>query len=168
MAVRIMNYDGASYSYENSTYIDKFVLFCYSVHRYRWRSSWMIKHQKDPDGYGPDDIIARLKRYIDSGRNGVDYTFLYRDKNEEFFSKYIITEDDRIKILGKLTADDYDGWEPSDNPDFPKDIVHIFHYIDFFIPRGIEDAVSERVRLYIKFTWSKYQNSVLLIISFHD
>ena len=128
----------------------------------------MRKYETDPDGYGPDDVIARLKRYLESGTNGIDYTFLYRDKNEEFFSKYIITENDRINILKKLTLDDYDGWELSDNTSFPKDVVHIFHYIGFFIPRGIEDAASERVRLYIKFTWSKYQNNILLIISFHD
>ena len=67
----------------------------------------MDKCEKDPDGYGPDDIVAKLRRYIDSGRNGIDYTFLYRDKNEEFFSKYIITENDRIDILRKLTTDNY-------------------------------------------------------------
>ena len=128
----------------------------------------MDKCEKDPDGYGPDDIVAKLRRYIDSGRNGIDYTFLYRDKNEEFFSKYIITENDRIDILRKLTTDNYSGWEYSDNPNFPRDIVHVFKYAASFIPRGIEDAPSEMVRLYIKITWSKYQNNILLIISFHD
>lgn len=128
----------------------------------------MDKCEKDPDGYGPDDIVAKLRRYIDSGRNGIDYTFLYRDKNEEFFSKYIITENDRIDILRKLTIDNYSGWEYSDNPNFPRDIVHVFKYAASFIPMGIEDAPSEMVRLYIKITWSKYQNNILLIISFHD
>ncbi|WP_022777592.1 hypothetical protein [Butyrivibrio sp. AE3009] len=49
----------------------------------------MDKCEKDPDGYGPDDIVAKLRRYIDSGRNGIDYTFLYRDKNEEFFQSIL-------------------------------------------------------------------------------
>ncbi len=124
--------------------------------------------ENDPNGYSPDDVIARLKRYIDSGINGINYTFLYRDKNEDFFSKYIITESDRINILRELTTDDYDGWELSDNPRFPKDIVYFFHCVRAFIPRGIEDAPSVNVRLYIKFTWSVYQNNILLIISFHD
>lgn len=128
----------------------------------------MGKCENDPNGYSPDDIIERLRRYIDSGRNGIDYTFLYRDKNEEFFSKYIIAEKDRIDILLELTTDDFIGWELSDNPNFPKDVVYIFHHTKAFIPRGIEDAPCENVRLYIKFTWTKYQNNILLIISFHD
>ncbi len=128
----------------------------------------MKKNETDPDGYSPNDVIARLKRYLDSGCSGIDYTFLYRDKNENFFSKYLITESDRVKILKELTTDDYDGWEFSDNPEFPKDIVHVFRCIRAFVPRGIENAASENIGLYIKFTWTKYENNMLLIISFHD
>lgn len=128
----------------------------------------MKSFDTDPNGYGPDDIVDRLHRCIDSGVYGIDYTIIARPKNEDFFSKFIITEKERIAILRNLTIDNYDGWEISDNEDFPKDVIHFFHYSDSFIPRGIEDGASQTIRLYIKLTWSRQMENVLIIISFHD
>ncbi|MCR5511018.1 MAG: hypothetical protein K6F54_08735 [Lachnospiraceae bacterium] len=121
----------------------------------------------DPDGYGPSEIISRLCRCIESGVYGLDYTILPREENEEFFEKYLINEQDRIDIIKKLSVDNYDGWDYSDNPKHPKDIVHFFHYRTMLIPRGEEDAEQQSVRLYIKITWTK-PGAVLVVISFHD
>ncbi len=127
----------------------------------------MKSKTRDPDGYSPNDIIDRLHRFIDSGIYGLDYTIEARDKNEEFFEKYCITPDERIDILRKLTISNHDGWELSDNPKYPKDVVHFFHYSTQLFPRGIEDAELKNVKLYIKLTWAKTGN-ILIVISFHD
>ena len=121
----------------------------------------------DPDGYGPEDIVARLKRCIDTGIYGIDYTISSRDKNEELFEKYVITENDRIDVLRKLTVNDYEGWERSDNPDYPQDIVHFFHYKLLLFLRGVEEADKRTVNLYIKLSWTKPEG-LLVIISFHE
>ena len=121
----------------------------------------------DPDGYSPKDIIERLHRCIDSGVYGLDYTILSRDKNDEFYSKYIITEQNRIKILRDLSLENHDGWEISDNQQYPNDVIHFFHYTATLFPRGIEEAPAQKVKLYIKLTWTK-SGTVLIVISFHD
>ncbi len=121
----------------------------------------------DPDGYSPNDIIERLKRCIDSGVYGLDYTILARDKNEDFFDRYCITEADRINVLKSLAVENHNGWDYSDNNRYPDDIVHFFRYPVKLIPRGIEDAEEQTVVLYIKMTWTK-QSRMLIVISFHD
>lgn len=57
---------------------------------------------------------------------------------------------------------------PDPNGYCPKDIVYFFFYPASLIPRGIENAPSEKCELYIKLTWPEEQNNFLLIISFHD
>ena len=121
----------------------------------------------DPDGYSPNDIIDRLHRCIDSGIYGLDYTISARDKNEAFYEQYCITEEERKKILRNLTVENHDGWELSNDSDFPKDVIHFFHYSTKLFPRGIEEAVLQDVKLYIKLTWTK-EGNILIIISFHD
>ncbi len=127
----------------------------------------MARMSADPDGYNPNDIIQRLKRLLESGKSGIDYTIIPRDKNESLIETYVISEQDRIDILKRLTVNEYDGWEYGNNTDFPKDIIHFFHYETSLIPRGIEDAKSKRIKLYIKLTWTKPSN-VLIVISFHE
>lgn len=127
----------------------------------------MGTHSTDPDGYSPGDIISRLQQCIETGTYGLDYTILPREENEKFFEKYLISEHDRINILRKLNVYDYAGWDYSDNPEHPKDIVHFFHYTSKLIPRGEPDAELRSVKLYIKITWTK-PGAVLIIISFHD
>lgn len=121
----------------------------------------------DPDGYSPNDIVDRLHRCIDSGVYGLDYTILPRDKNEEFYQHYVITQDERIAILRQLSPITHDGWELSNDPNHPKDIVHFFHYSAQLFPRGVEQAPLQNVHLYIKLTWTKSGNC-LIVISFHD
>lgn len=123
--------------------------------------------EKDPDGYAPSDIIQRLYNCLDLGRPGLDYTFLCRPENDFFYEHYIINDSDRINILRKLTVENYDGWDYSNNSDFPNDIVHIFHTTASLLPRGQEDACEETVKLYIKITWTKPQ-TIMIVISFHD
>ena len=122
---------------------------------------------KDPNGYSPGDIIARLKRCIDSGIEGIDYTFKQRDKNEELFRKYNITTKKRREILYSLTEDDYVRWDYSNNASF-NEVVYFFEKTVQLIPRFIEDAKEVRVELYIKLTWNDETNGVLVVISFHE
>ena len=122
---------------------------------------------KDPDGYGPSDIVSRLHRSIENGIYGIDYTIIPRDKNELLIENYVIDEAYRITVLRDLTIQDYDGWELSNQALYPNDVVHLFHRNVSLIPRGIEDATPCSVSLYIKMTWTK-QGGLLIIISFHD
>lgn len=46
--------------------------------------------------------------------------------------------------------------------------MYFLNYNCSLIPRGIEDAESVSVDIYIKLTWAKHLNGVLWIISFHD
>ena len=124
-------------------------------------------HLPDPKGYGPDGVVERLKRCIETGIYGIDYTIIPRPKNEELLEKYVLNEDGRNNILKSLTTNDYEGWEYSDNVEYKKDVVHIFHREVQLIPRGIEEAKACRVKLYIKLTWTS-QDGILIIISFHD
>ena len=81
--------------------------------------------------YKPENIIARLRQTVNTGRFGIDYTICRRDKNNLLREKYII-DDSKIKnILINLSVDDYISSEPSDNEEFPDDIVHKF--ISFLI-----------------------------------
>ena len=81
--------------------------------------------------------------------------------------EYIITEKERINILRGLTLSNYDGWDYSDNSQYPNDIVYLFNKRVSLIPRGKEDADKQFVKLYIKITWQK-PVGVLVVISFHD
>ena len=127
----------------------------------------MRSSSTDPDGYRPEDVVARLIRCLESGIYGYDYTIIARDINEELLEKYVLTENDRLDILKKLTINDYDGWKKSDNPEYRDDIIHFFHHKVALFPRGIEDAETQDVNLYIKLTWTK-PGSVLIVISFHE
>ncbi len=127
----------------------------------------MKQKTRDPDGYSPNDIIERLHRCIDSGVYGQDQIISARDKNEEFYQNYLITERERIEVLRNLSISDHDGWDFSDDPFHPEDIVHFFHYSMQLFPRGIEEAPLQRVNLYIKLTWTKTGN-ILIVISFHN
>ena len=60
----------------------------------------------DPDGYGPDETVQRLHRFLDSGLYGIDYTIICRDKNEDLIRTYVMSEHDRINILKKLTVEE--------------------------------------------------------------
>ncbi len=122
---------------------------------------------KDPDGYEPDDIIARLHDCINNGKPGLDYSISPRPENEMLLQEYIITEKERINILRGLTLSNYDGWDYSDNSQYPNDIVYLFNKRVSLIPRGKEDADKQFVKLYIKITWQK-PVGVLVVISFHD
>ncbi len=121
----------------------------------------------DPDGYRPSDVVSRLRRCIKQGCYGIDYTIIPRDKNEALLERYIMTEEDRIGVLLQLTVEEYDGWDMSDNPDFPNDLVYLFHHEIELMQRGEEDSQSRIVKLYIKVTWTKPEG-VLIIISFHE
>ena len=46
-------------------------------------------------------------------------------------------------------------------------MVHFFSFNTKLFPRGIEEADLVSVELYIKLTWTKAGN-MLIVISFHD
>ena len=118
--------------------------------------------------YKPENIIARLRQTVNTGRFGIDYTICRRDKNNLLREKYII-DDSKIKnILINLSVDDYISSEPSDNEEFPDDIVHKFISNVRLLNRYSTDIEPVNVRLYIKFTWSISQNKRMIIISFHE
>lgn len=118
--------------------------------------------------YKPENIIARLRQTVNTGRFGIDYTICCRDKNKLLRENYII-DDNKIKtILLNLTVDDYISSEPSDNENFPDDIVHKFISNVKLIQKYSTDIEPVDVKLYIKFTWSVSMNKKMIIISFHE
>lgn len=122
---------------------------------------------KDPNGYGPGEIVARLQRCICSGVEGIDYTFIPRDKNEALFRQYNIDSKKRRDIVSSLTVDDFVKWDYSNNTSF-NGIVYIFEKKVKLFPRYIEDAKETDVELYIKLSWNDETNGILVIISFHE
>ena len=127
----------------------------------------MNETSKDPNGYSPGDVIARLQRCMNSGIEGLDYTFKQRDKNEKLFREYNITTKKRREIVASLTEEDFIKWEYSDNESF-HGIVYFFEKTVELIPRYVEDAKETRVELYIKLSWTDEMSGVLVIISFHE
>ena len=121
----------------------------------------------DPDGYSPSDTIARLHRTIDSGKYGIDFTIDPRPKNEKLLQQFILSNDDRIKILRSLSVANYDGWEMSTNTSYPNDIIHFFHCDANLMRKFVEDAPTETIKLYIKLTWAK-PDCLLFVISLHE
>lgn len=118
--------------------------------------------------FKPENILNKLRQTINNGKYGRDYTVIARDKNNLIREKYFL-DDAKIKtILLELTADDYVASEPSDNDEFPNDIVHKFIREVKLLKRYSEDLVPESVKLYIKFTWSASLNGKMIIISFHE
>lgn len=118
--------------------------------------------------YKPENIIERLRHTINTGKYGKDYAIIPRDKNNSLREKYLI-DDSKVKaILLDLNPDDYIESGYSDNDDFINDIVHIFGKEVQLIPRNSEKIDYEKVKLYIKFTWTDSGNGkYLIIISFH-
>lgn len=104
--------------------------------------------------------IEEVKKAIREGR----YQVSSRDKNEELFLNYIITEKERKEILLGLCVEDFCKAEPNDHPGYPDEIVYIFGKDVELMPRFGGDIKT--VSLYIKF--NKLDNSYVIVISFHE
>ena len=118
----------------------------------------------------PEKIVEKLRQTINTGKFGIDYTIIPRDKNNSLREKYII-DDYKIKeILLDLTVDDYIKTELSTNKGFPDDIVHFFKKDVCLILRFFDNNIEQqKVKLYIKFTWTKtIKKGNLIFISFHE
>jgi len=116
----------------------------------------------------PEDIVERLRHTIRYGKPGKDYTVVPREKNKKFREEYLIDDKKVDEILLSLSESDYFGSEESVNEKHGEDTVHIFEKTVSLIPRYYEKIERKNVRLYIKFTWSEYENKMLIIISLHE
>lgn len=92
------------------------------------------------------------------------YQVSARDKNEQLFVKYNITEQLREEILLDLQIDDFCEAVHNEHPKFSHEILYVFGKDVYLLPRfgGKERTVS----LYIKF--NKLENLYCIVISFHE
>ncbi|MDD7281486.1 MAG: hypothetical protein PUH10_05800 [Erysipelotrichaceae bacterium] len=114
----------------------------------------MDKNKNEVECYLRDVKQAiREKRYLVSSR----------DKNEQLFVDYNITEKMREEILLDLQVDDFCEAINNEHPKFSHEILYIFGKDVRLLPRfGTEE---ETVSLYIKF--NKLENLYCIVISFH-
>lgn len=104
--------------------------------------------------------IEEVKKAIREGR----YKVSPREKNEELFLDYIISETEREEILLGLCVEDFCEAKQNDHPGYPEEIVYIFGKDVELMPRFGGDIKT--VSLYIKF--NKLDNMYVIVISFHE
>ena len=104
--------------------------------------------------------IEEVKKAIREGR----YQVSSRDKNEELFLEYIISETERERILLGLCVEDFCEAVPNDHPAYSEEILYVFGKEVELMPRFGGDI--ETVPLYIKF--NKLDNRYVIVISFHE
>ena len=104
--------------------------------------------------------IEEVKKAIREGR----YQVSSRDKNEELFLEYIISETEREQILLGLCAEDFCEAEPNDHPAYSEEILYVFGKEVELMPRF--GGHIKTVSLYIKF--NKLDNSYVIVVSFHE
>lgn len=124
-------------------------------------------NSRDPDGYTPEDVIERIIRTVNEGTYGIDYTVRPGDKEQKLRDDYIVDDKKIADILCSLDTKDWIEYQMSTEKGHEKDIVHFFAKDCNLMPRLIEEAEEEIVKLYIKVTWAKPINR-LFIISFHE
>lgn len=92
------------------------------------------------------------------------YQVSARDKNEQLFVKYNITEQLREEILLDLQIDDFCEAVHNEHPKFSHETLYVFGKDVYLLPRfgGKERTVS----LYIKF--NKLEKLYCIVISFHE
>lgn len=117
--------------------------------------------------YNSETIIRRIKRTIQNGEFGIDYTISKRDKNEYLKQDYNINDEKIIQILMDLEPENFIKAEKSNNSRHPDDIIFVFKKKVLLMPRWIEHAEYCNVMIYIKITWPEGQDS-MFIISFHE
>ena len=104
--------------------------------------------------------LADVKQAVKDKR----YTVSQRDKNEQLFIDYNITEQMREDILLSLQVEDFCEAVNNEHPRFAHEILYVFGKDVSLLPRfgGAERIVS----LYIKF--NKLDNLYCIVISFHE
>ncbi len=113
--------------------------------------------------YKPEDVLSRLRQSITKGT----FTIIPRCSFIDIVETYLIDESKIKYILLNLSKEDYIGSEDSYNMNYQDDVVHIFEKDVEAIRKYSDTIESEKIRLYIKFTWSKSADGNLIIISFH-
>lgn len=116
---------------------------------------------------GADLIIQRLRDTIKKGVFGIDYTVIPREKNRRLRREYVISDDDIIDILSRLTSTDFVKTEPSTNEKHLNDTIAVFKKTEMLQPKWAEEAERISVSIYIKITWPVDEPG-MLIISFHE
>lgn len=124
----------------------------------------MLNMEKE---HNTENVIKRIKRTIQNGRFGTDYTIAKRDKNENLKQDYNLNDKKIIQILMDLEPENFIKTEKSNNSRHPDDIIFVFKKKVLLMPRWIENAEYCHVIIYIKITWPKGKDS-MFIISFHE
>ncbi len=97
---------------------------------------------------------------IDAGK----YQIAPRSKNRELLTDYIISEEEELNIIKKLTPMDFSNAVPNDHRGREDEILYIFGKdIDLLERFGDQE---KNVSLYIKF--NKISDQYLFVISFHE
>ncbi len=103
-------------------------------------------------------FLSSIKPYLKTG----EFNVRPSPKNKEFDKKYNLKHEQKAKILCSLCADDCVRIAPNDNPRYEDNELFVFQ-------KNVELEVygeQSQAKLYIKMYLT--QNSVILVISFHE
>ena len=110
-----------------------------------------------------EDQYANAKEFLEKCRPYLktkECTFMLSEKNIEFDRCTRLTNEDKIKIIEKLTADDCVKIEKNNNPNYPDAMVYVFI---------VEVELDDVVKLYIKMYLVEEKNyAIVIVISFHN
>ena len=109
-----------------------------------------------------DKYLEEVKAAINAGRYRVEMNDNRQD-NQDLFFDYIISEEERKRILLSLEATDFSEIRHNTHKGYEHERLYVFGK-DVKLLRRFS-SVEERVSLYIKF--NKLESRYVIVISFH-
>lgn len=110
-----------------------------------------------------EDQYANAKEFLEKCRPYLktkECTFMSSAKNTEFNRRARLKDEDKIRIIEKLTADDCVKIEKNNNSNYPDAMVYVFI---------VEVELDDVVKLYIKMYLLEEKNcAIVIVISFHN
>ena len=109
-----------------------------------------------------EEFLAKIRPLLKTN----DVTIAQSFKNKEFDREYNLTNEEKIKLLESLTADDCTSIAPNDNPRYPESEVYFFRKNFRIVVYGELD--NDDPCVYIKMYLAESPSyDTVIVISFH-